>query len=69
MNDITNERMTKIFNEWAKRYSENPDEFDAILDENGKPVIDYGEKCTIYFNNLANEMDEDGLLPKPAPAM
>ena len=68
MNSITKSRMAKIFNEWAKRYSENPDEFDDILDEDGNPVSDYGENCALYFEQLANELDAQNVLPKSVPA-
>ena len=61
---LTIQRMTKIFNEWAKRYSEDPKEYSNILDEKGNPVKDYGECCARYFTDLANEMDEKELLPK-----
>lgn len=63
--NITEQRMTMIFNEWALRYSKNPDEFGEILDENGKLVDDYGESCMRYFIKIANEMDESGVLPRP----
>lgn len=66
MNNMSKERMGKIFNEWAKRYAENPTEFGNILDEDGKPVEDYGDKCAIYFEKLAIEMDAKGILPTPA---
>lgn len=56
--NITAKRMTDIFNEWAKRYSKKPDEFTNILDDNGKPVKDYGESCTRYFSKLNDEMDK-----------
>lgn len=56
--------MTMIFNEWADRYAKNPDEFGEILGEDGKPVADYGELCMRYFCNIADEMDETGLLPR-----
>ena len=65
MDNITKERMAKIFTEWAKRYSENPEEFSDVLNESGEPVFDYGENCVAYFEKLANEMDHNGLLPKP----
>jgi hypothetical protein len=58
-------RMAMIFDEWAKRYVENYDGFDNILDNFGKPVENYGLKCAIYFEKLADEMDESGLLPLP----
>lgn len=64
--NTTQERMAAIFNEWARRYAENPDEFGAILDADGKPVEDYGQRCAIYFAEIANDMGEKGLLPAPA---
>jgi hypothetical protein len=62
---IVEQRLTGIFNEWAKRYSENPDEFGEILGEDGLPVSDYGESCMRYFIQIAKEMDEACLLPRP----
>lgn len=67
--NTTQQRIAAIFNEWAKRYAENPNEFSAILDDDGNPVTDYGENCALYFERLANEMDANGLLPKPAPTL
>lgn len=61
----TEKRMTMIFNEWADRYSKNPDEFEDILGEDGKPVADYGECCMRYFCKIADEMDSAGQLPIP----
>ncbi len=66
MNNMTKECISKIFNEWAKRYAENPSEFNDILDKDGNPVEDYGDKCAIYFEQLAIEMDAKKVLPKPA---
>lgn len=57
------QRMTIIFNEWAKRYSESPEEFKDVLDIDGKPSKDYGECCTLYFEKIADELDKAGLLP------
>ena len=63
------ERMAMIFNEWARRYSETPNEFGAILDSNGKPIEDYGQRCTVYFKKIAGEMDAVGALPvAPQPS-
>ena len=66
--NTTQQRMTAIFNEWARRYAENPDDFRSILDEDGNPVADYGECCARYFEKIAAEMDAEGLLPTPASA-
>lgn len=48
--------LAAIFNEWNRRYSENPDEFSNSLDENGKPIEDYGENCAAYFLKLEEEI-------------
>ena len=45
-----------IFNEWNKRYSENPSGFTEQLDTNGNPISDYGESCAVYFQKLSNEL-------------
>lgn len=59
-------RQAAIFNEWAKRYAEDPDSFSNILDADGRPAEDYGEQCAMYFDDIAQEMDAKGLLPIPA---
>jgi hypothetical protein len=48
--------LAAVFDEWAKRYAENPDEFGSILDDDGKPVEDYGLRCAIYFDQLVSEL-------------
>lgn len=52
----TEKQLEDIFNEWAKRYADNPAMFGEILDDNGRPVADYGRCCAIYFAKLAKEM-------------
>lgn len=66
--NTTQQRMTAIFNEWARRYAENPDGFDEILDGDGKPVADFWQRCMLYFEEIADDMDAAGELPKPASA-
>jgi hypothetical protein len=63
--EIIERRLAMIFNEWATRYSKNPDDFDNILGEDGKPAEDYGERCMRYFIKLTAEMDAAGSFPKP----
>jgi len=46
----------------------NPTEFGNILDESGKPVTDYGQKCAYYFEKIAHELDASGKLPRPQVA-
>jgi len=60
----TQQRMTIIFNEWAKRYADDPKSFSNILGTDGKAVEDYGENCTLYFERLAAELDAAGRLPQ-----
>lgn len=62
----TQTRMAMVFNEWAKRYADNPAAFSDVLGEDGRPVEDYGVCCALYFEQLADEMDAAGLLPRPA---
>lgn len=62
---ITQQRMAAIFNEWARLYAQNPDDFGEILDEDGSPVEDYGRQCAILFCQIAYDMDSKGLLPLP----
>ena len=61
----TQKRVSAIFNEWAKRYAEDPGLFSEILDENGVPIDDYGEECAIYFTSIEKDMIGKGILPKP----
>lgn len=49
-------RMAAIFNEWARRYADNPAEFGGVLDEEGRPFKDYGESCAAYFERLDAEL-------------
>jgi len=62
--NTTQQRMTAVFNEWARRYAADPDEFGAILDADGNPVEGYGQCCALYFKKIADDMDAEGLLPK-----
>jgi excisionase family DNA binding protein len=58
-------RMAAIFNEWARRYSENPDEFGEVFDGDGNPLEDYGKCCAAYFRKIASDLDARWLLPTP----
>lgn len=60
--NIVQQRMAAIFNEWASQYAANPEEFSSILDADGKPVTDYGERATYFFEQIAKEMDAKGVL-------
>jgi hypothetical protein len=60
--------MADVFNEWVRRYSENPDEFSECLDATGKPFEDYGSNCEAYYQKIFKDMNKpDGLVQKPGP--
>lgn len=61
---LTMGQIAAIFNEWAKRYADDPSQFGEILWPDGRPVTDYGDCCAAYFNKIADEMHAAGLLPK-----
>lgn len=60
--NIAQQRMSMIFDEWAKRFEEDPTKFDTILDDDGKVVTEYGERCTRCFEQIADDMKD--VLPK-----
>ncbi|UCV08463.1 hypothetical protein [Dechloromonas denitrificans] len=66
---IAGQRMVAIFNEWAKRYADNPGGFGALLGSDGRPVSDYGEGCALYFEEIEAELEAAGALPKQEPAI
>lgn len=51
--------MVAVFNEWARQYAENPSVWLSVLDENGKPYDDYGEKCTAMYCKISDEIAPD----------
>lgn len=52
-----------IFNEWARRYASDPSVFDAeILDADGNPMSDYGQRCAIYFQKIGSDLDSAEML-------
>ena len=55
-------QMAAVFNEWAKRYAENEEEFSGLINAAGQPD-DYGERCSRYFLDLMIDLERNGLLP------
>jgi hypothetical protein len=53
---LRHEQIAATFNEWQRRYAADPDAFDAVLDDRGRPVVDYGERCAHYFVKIMREM-------------
>jgi len=45
-----------VFNEWARRFAENPGTFGPVVGEDGKLISDYGECCEAYFLRVYREM-------------
>lgn len=62
-NEVDLTRMARVFNEWARRYADNPAEFGEQLDGDGRPFPDYGDACAAYFAKLADEVDATDALP------
>ncbi|MCB1865797.1 MAG: hypothetical protein KDG50_10225 [Chromatiales bacterium] len=58
------DQMSTVFDEWARRYAENPEQFDSILGPDGKPREAYGDHCvdtfwTIYDEIYPHELYQD----------
>lgn len=50
------EKLARVFNEWNRRYAENPEDFTDSVDSEGKPLADYGEECAHYFEKIEAEL-------------
>lgn len=66
--NVAHTRMAMIFDEWNRRYHDDPEAFMGLSDSEGNPVIGFGELCATYFTQIAEEMDAIEALPK-APIM
>lgn len=49
-------RIAEIFNEWYKRFTDNPENFINGFDERVAHIDDYGERCAAYFVLLDREI-------------
>lgn len=54
--EVNIDHLATAFNEWARRYADNPDEFGEILGDDGRPVADYGQRCAVYLSRLLVEL-------------
>ena len=45
-----------VFNEWARRFAENPGDFCPVVGDDGKLISDYGERCEAYFLRVFQEL-------------
>jgi len=54
----TQRQMAAVFNEWARRYAQNPDEFSEIIGSDGEPLADYGKRCALYFEQIYSDLIE-----------
>lgn len=57
---MTHEQMVAAFNEWMRRYTEDPDKFEAEFATVMRFLADgktpsYGETCAAYMRELAHE--------------
>tara|TARA_R110002020_G_scaffold467027_3_gene690171 strand:- start:1301 stop:1492 length:192 start_codon:yes stop_codon:yes gene_type:complete len=61
---MTNEQMAKCFNEWMRRFIEEPDRFERefktvnefLTDERSGRQPSYGESSAAYMHQLATEI-------------
>lgn len=60
-------RLSDIFNEWLHRYAKNPEQFQNLLDDDGKPAKNYGDAAAIYFEKIERELFGDG--PEKLPGL
>ena len=55
---MSKNRLAQIFNQWIINYSQNPDGFTKLLDDNGYPIHDYGTLCAEYFTRLSKKFEK-----------
>jgi hypothetical protein len=48
-------RLTRTFDEWKRRYQENPESFTPV----GETDSSYGEDCVVTLTKIYNELPED----------
>lgn len=61
---MNNAQMVKCFNEWMRRYIEEPERFEAefetenafLADESGGVEPTYGEACAALMERIAQEL-------------
>ena len=51
--------LTQIFDEWAKRYSENPEDHIGILNKDGEPTKGIGRDQAECFLRISNELSKE----------
>ena len=54
--DVSLHHLAAGFNEWARRWADSPSEFGEILGNDGRPLVDYGERCAAYLSWLLVEL-------------
>ena len=52
----TKGNISAVFNEWARRFAENPGAFGPVVGDDGKLISDYGERCEAYFLRVYQEL-------------
>lgn len=61
---MTNEQMARCFNEWMRRFIDNPEEFEREFESVGSFLREtnegtepsYGEQCTAYMTDLSSQI-------------
>ena len=61
---MSEQQMAAVFNEWARRCAEAPETFTEILDQQGRPIPDYGLRAARTFAHIAAEMQARDAVPR-----
>lgn len=67
--------IAKAFNEWMRRYTETPKEFEAefesviafLKEQNEGKEPSYGEECAEYLFKICNELSQSSTEQKTTP--
>lgn len=54
--NIDSNNLAIVFDEWAKRYAESPEDFTDVLDASGKVLDGYGDQCQVYFMHIYSQL-------------
>jgi hypothetical protein len=62
---MDSKKMAKAFNEWMRRYTEEPQRFEAefrmvskfLQEQSAGAQPSYGEECAAYLRQISNDLD------------
>lgn len=48
--------MEAVFEEWFRRYTEDPTQFHKLYDAEGKPIEGYGKQCAAFYKDIEKDL-------------